>query len=197
MDTLIGRNPSLTALLTKKFIKTMKAKIKNLTDELIAAVGPVFARHQDYDDIFAAMCLVMARVIQSTPDRGEELLVMEDAYTEIKHALTQFLAIEHAKENQAKVVAEGIDGFAGLARPAEQPVIEPGSAGDHPDNPNQNIAKTVAPFRDQKGNLTQEGFDQLKQDVVKLHTPDSGPTIDKVIGEEAEQAKQDTYKEEP
>ena len=153
----------------------MKAKIKNLTDELIAAVGPVFAKHQDYDDIFNAMCLVMARVVQSTPDKGNELLLMEDAYMATKHALNEFLKLEKAYEaEQAAKKAkldEGIVSFDQFARP-EQPFIEPGSAADHPDNPNQNLAKTVAPFRDQERNLTQEGFDQLKKDVIKLHTPD-------------------------
>ena len=153
----------------------MKAKIKNLTDDILAALGPIFAKHQDYDDIFNAMCLVMARVVQASPDKGEELLIMEDAYTATKHALNEFLKLEKAYEAEkaakAQVVAEGIDKFAEFGR-TEQPVIEPGSAADHPDNPNQNLAKTVAPFRDQEGNLTQEGFNQLKDDIIKLHTPD-------------------------
>jgi hypothetical protein len=153
----------------------MKAKIKNLTDEILGALAPVFKKYQDYDDIFNAMTLIMARVIQATPDKGNELLIMEDAYSAIKHALGEFLKLEKAYEAEqaakAQVVAEGIDKFAEFGR-SEQPVIEPGSAADHPDNPNQNLAKTVAPFRDQEGKLTQEGFDQLKEDVIKLHTPD-------------------------
>jgi hypothetical protein len=38
---------------------------------------------------------------------------------------------------------KGIDGFAEL--------VEPGSAADHPDNPNQNIAKTPQPFEPSQG----------------------------------------------
>ena len=142
----------------------MKSKIHNLIEDITKAVGPIFYKVQDYDVIFPAMCCVMARVIQSTPDKGNELLIMEDAYSEIKHALTQFLAIEREKEAKAKVVVEGIDGFAGLARPVEEPVIEPGSAADHPDNPNQNVAKTVQPFpKKETGPANDE------------HTPGEGP----------------------
>jgi hypothetical protein len=124
----------------------MKSAVHRMTEDISKALGPIFQKNPDYETIFPAMCMCMARVIQSTPDRGDELLVMEDAYNEIKHALNQFLAIEREKEAKAKVVVEGIDGFSGLARAEERPVIEPGSAGDYPDNPNQNVAKTVAPF---------------------------------------------------
>jgi len=124
----------------------MKAKVHKLAETITASLGPIFRENPNYETILQAMSLVMARVIQASPDRGDELLVMEDAYNEIKHALNQFLAIEREKEAKAKVVVEGIDGFSGLARAEEQPVIEPGSAGDYPDNPNQNVAKTVAPF---------------------------------------------------
>jgi hypothetical protein len=204
-----------------------------MTEEITKALGPVFQKNPDYETIFPAMCMCMARVIQSTPDRGNELLIMEDAYTEIKHALTQFLAIEHAKEAQAKVVVEGIDGFAGLARPAEQPVIEPGSAADHPDNPNQNVAKTVKPWPEEEPYTEEElqnappaggTINSIVQFGPKHNDPHgvlvepiaeggnpgkfgykvvdgvespAGPTYDEIMAEEAEQAKQDTYKEEP
>jgi hypothetical protein len=146
----------------------MKSNIHRAVEDITKAVAPILFKIQDYDVIFPAMCMVMARVIQSTPDRGEEMDVLEDSYNEIKHALNQFLQIEREKEATKAKLDKGISGFNGFA----QPTIEPGSAGDYPDNPNQNVAKTVAPFRDQAGNLTQEGFDQLKQDVVNLHTPD-------------------------
>jgi len=123
----------------------MKATIHNLTDEITTALGPIFRKNPDYSTIFSSMCLVMARVVQSTPDKGEELLVMEDAYNEIKHALKEFIKLEKEyeaiKEAKKAKLDEGIASFDGFARP-EQP-IEPGSAGDYPDNPNQNIAKTV------------------------------------------------------
>jgi hypothetical protein len=145
----------------------MKSNIHRAVEDITKAVAPILFKIQDYDVIFPAMCMVMARVIQSTPDRGEEMDVLEDSYNEIKHALTQFLAIENEKEAQKAKLDQGINGFDKFA----QPKIEPGSAGDYPSNPNQNIAKTVAPFRDQEGNLTQEGLNQLKKDVVNLQTP--------------------------
>jgi hypothetical protein len=123
-------------------------------------LGPIFKKNPDYETIFPAMCMCMARVIQSTPDRGDELLVMEDAYNEIKHALNQFLAIEREKEATKAKLDAGIAGFTEMCATSDgeyygpasglpdkyKPTIEPGSAGDYPDNPNQNLAKTVAPF---------------------------------------------------
>ena len=166
-----------------------------MTEDISKALGPIFKKNPDYETIFPAMCMCMARVIQSTPDRGDELLVMEDAYNEIKHALNQFLAIEREKEATKAKLDAGIAGFTEMCATSDgeyygpasglpdkyKPTIEPGSAGDYPDNPNQNVAKTVAPFRDQEGNLTKEGFDQLKKDVVDLHTPDE---IQKAMVEE-------------
>lgn len=124
----------------------MKSTVHRMTEEITKALGPIFHKTPEYDVIFPAMCMCMARVIQSTPDVGQELDVLEDAHNEIKHALTQFLEIEREKEAKAKIVDSGINGFDQFA----QPVIEPGSAGDHPDNPNQNVAKTVEPFDNQR-----------------------------------------------
>ena len=146
----------------------MKAKIKNLTDEILGALAPVFKKHQDYDDIFNAMSLVMARVIQATPDKGTERRLREQSTMLVGDALQQFLALEEQyeaeqvakKKAKAEIVAKGINGFTDLEPvgghilsdvnffplQGPQPVIEPGSAADHPDNPNQNIAKTLKPW---------------------------------------------------
>jgi hypothetical protein len=155
----------------------MKAKTHKLVELILAAIGPVFKKHDDYDTIFEAMNLVMARVIQATPDKGKEFELLLESNAMVEHALEQYLKLEetYAAEQEAKKakLKQGVAAFDRFALNGNaQPLIEPGSAADYPDNPNQNIAKTVAPFRDQAGNLTQEGLKQIKQDVVDLHTPD-------------------------
>lgn len=168
----------------------MKAKIKNLTDEILAALAPIFIKHKDYDDIFNAMCLVMGRIVQATPDKGNELLIMEDAYTATKHALVEFLKLEKAYEaEQAAKKAkldEGIISFSEFAKP-EQPVVEPGSAADYPDNPNQNLAKTVAPFAPGQALAALNGGMGAEAQAA----------AEEAQAEAAEQARQDTYKETP
>ena len=130
----------------------MKAKTHKLVEQILAAIGPVFKQHPEYDTILEAMSLVMARVIQATPEKGNEHLIAEDSSIMVSNALREFLKLEQAYEaEQAAKKAkldEGIGNFSRFAvvNGAEQPAIEPGSAGDYPDNPNQNLAKTVAPF---------------------------------------------------
>jgi hypothetical protein len=99
----------------------MKSTIHNLTEEITKAIGPIFRERSNYNEILPAMCLVMARVIQSTPDKGNESKVFEDACEQIGHALTEFLKIENEfdakKAEKRKKLAEGIDGFSKLAKP--------------------------------------------------------------------------------
>lgn len=142
----------------------MKSAIHRLTEDLTRITGPLFHETKDYQTILHACCLFFARVIQSTPDKGKEDKVVEEAFQHIKYNLNEFLKIEASietqKEERAEMVAKGIEGFADLEPvgghilsdvnffplQGPQPVIEPGSAADHPDNPNQNIAKTLKPW---------------------------------------------------
>jgi uncharacterized membrane protein len=133
----------------------MKAKTHKLTETITNALGPIFHENPDYDTILQAMSLVMARVIQATPDKGREHLILEDASIMISDALREFLKLEseHEKQQAEKKAKldEGIERFNQFA--AEHGVDSPLNGG--------------------------------------------GPTHEEIMAEEAEQAKQDTYKEEP
>jgi len=155
----------------------MKAKTHKLVEQILAAIGPVFKQHPEYDAILEAMSLVMARVIQATPEKGNEHLIAEDSSIMVSNALREFLKLEQAYEaEQAAKKAkldEGINGFDRFAV-VEQDVIEPGSAGDYPDNPNQNVAKTVAPFKDLDQEDAEEEREREREQARDEYTPGEG-----------------------
>jgi hypothetical protein len=100
----------------------MLSRIHVLTEKLTAATAPIFMEHKTYDDILAAMCLLMARIVQSTPEKGQELQVLDNAQNQISHALTQFLKLEEQiinaraaeRDRARKLVEDGIAGFGDL-----------------------------------------------------------------------------------
>jgi len=162
----------------------MKSKVHNLTEIITNTLGPVFRDNPEYGTILPSMCLVMARVIQSTPKAGEEKEVMRDAFRMIEESLEQFLEMEKEYEAKEKILDQGVDGFDAFAR---EP-IEPGSSGDYPSNPNQNIAKEQKPWP------PKENIDEINKVIEESGGDPQG--YERAKQEEAEQAKQDTYKEE-
>jgi hypothetical protein len=109
----------------------MKASTRKLTDEITYAIGPVFQANPDYTEILPAMCLVMAKVILSTPDKGRE----EAAYTymteTVKGLLDDLLSAEtqaNAKKEDLKAKLEqGIAGLDQFAKPVGEASDEAGN----------------------------------------------------------------------
>ena len=101
----------------------MKSAIHRLTEDLTRITGPLFHETKDYQTILHACCLFFARVIQSTPNKGKEDKVVEEAFQHIKYNLNEFLKIEASietqKEERAEMVAKGIEGFAELGNTSE------------------------------------------------------------------------------
>lgn len=88
------------------------------------ALGPVFHLYgDDWENIRVATCLLMARVIQSTPHRGLEQSILAQSQQDIGHALDQFLKLEEeavkakeaARDRTHSVLEAGIEGFGALA----------------------------------------------------------------------------------
>ena len=160
----------------------MKAKIHTLVERMTEALGPVFHAHPDYNDILQATCLVMARVLQSTPDRGSELTLCEEAFRITNTALIKFLDAEEAiQERKAKIMAKGIDGFNKL--------VEPGSAADHPDNSDQPVAKTPKHFE------PSQGLAALNGGMGAEARDEAEKAQERASREETEQARDDTYRD--
>jgi hypothetical protein len=97
----------------------MQNKIHSLTETITKALGPIFRENPEYNTILNAMCLVMARVVQATPDKGQELATLDGAVGLIKHALNEYIALEAkleaVKVKQDQVIDRGIDAFTFLA----------------------------------------------------------------------------------
>ena len=91
----------------------MKSKTHHMVEAMTAALGPIFHANPDYKTISEAVALVMARVAQSTPNKGDEILELE-IITDLAHkALIQFLDEEEAiQEQRSKVLQKGIEAFA-------------------------------------------------------------------------------------
>ncbi len=113
----------------------MKSKIKNLTDDLISAIAPVLAKYKDYDCIFEAMCLLMARTIQATPDRGSEMKLLWKSHNHIEHNLKAFLEIEKQYKESREKLDEGVNGFSRFSGDGEG---EKESSGEEGKNPQAN-----------------------------------------------------------
>lgn len=98
----------------------MKSKTHALTEQILADLGPIFRDNPHYETILQAMSLVMARVVQSTPDKGKEFGVLDAAHEYMSHALNEYLKIEadleSKREARDKVVSRGLDAFAEFGR---------------------------------------------------------------------------------
>jgi hypothetical protein len=98
----------------------MKPETHKLADEITYGLGPLFRANPDYGTILSAMCVVMARVIQSTPETGREARAYEYACERIGLALAEFLRTETEldakKEDQKEKLDAGISGFDKFAK---------------------------------------------------------------------------------
>ena len=139
----------------------MKASVKNTVDQIMAAIGPVFYQVKDYETIRLATAIVMAKVILSTPDTGKELEIFDATSNDILHALEQLLQIEAAeKAKLAQKLDRGINGFAHLVEAEPATILSesgPALVGD--------VIAAANKF-------TEEEYEELKESVIKLHTPD-------------------------
>ena len=98
----------------------MKAKTKHLADQITQALGPIFRANPDYKTIIEAIALTVARVAQSTPNKGREYNELDAIVTMALEALTQFLNEEEALlEAKQSTLAKGIDEFTEMARSDE------------------------------------------------------------------------------
>ena len=149
----------------------MKAKTKHLADQITQALGPIFRETPDYKTISEAISLTVARVAQSTPDKGDEIRQLDKIHDMAFTALEQFLNEEEALlEAKAKVLAKGVDGFAEMYGPVNGLAAINGGVSPEACAEAEEFAGR---FHDDKGRLTEEGFEQLKKDVIALHTPDT------------------------
>ncbi len=89
-----------------------------MAEAITAALGPIFHANPDYKTITEAIALTVARVAQSTPDKGNEEEELEIIMQIAANALNVFLNEEQTiQETKAKVLAKGIDGFAEMYGP--------------------------------------------------------------------------------
>ena len=166
----------------------MKATTRNMAEAITQALGPIFHSNPDYKTICEAMALTMARVAQSTPDKGSEEKELDRMMEMADVALNEFLNEEEAlQEAKQSTMAKGIDAFAEMARshegygPAYPLAALHGDLGVEARDAAEEFAgqdhteverPAFQPFHDEKGRLTPAGFEQLKKDVIALHTPD-------------------------
>ena len=95
----------------------MKSKTKHLADQITQALCPIFRANPDYKTITEAIALTVARVAQSTPDKGAETLELESINQMASKALESFLNEEEAiLEAKQSTLAKGIDAFTEMAR---------------------------------------------------------------------------------
>lgn len=98
----------------------MLSATHRLTETITNALGPIFRDNPDYPTIVDAMCLVMARVIQASPDKGREFKLLDHVHMQTAHCLEEFIKLEEQlaaqREVRQNVLDKGVDGFAELGR---------------------------------------------------------------------------------
>ena len=176
----------------------MKATTRNMAEAITQALGPIFRANPDYKTISEAIALTVARVAQSTPDRGFEVFALDSITKMADEALHQFLNEEEAAyEARQKIISKGLDAFAEMAR-SDGPVnglaainggVSPEACAEAEEFAGQDHAEVERPacrrYRDEEGDITPEGHIQLKKDILALHTarfeqehPNVGPDGD-------------------
>lgn len=120
------------------------------------ALGPVFHEVRDFETIRLAMAVVMAKVIQATPDRGKEFSIFAQTESDIKDALIQLLEIE---ESQTSKLAQTID-FSEFARVNGHSAA--GLVGEPTLDPHEQ-----EPVFDEAGKLTPEGAEKFHEELER------------------------------
>lgn len=86
-----------------------------MVEDITFVLGPIFHNNSDYKTIQEAMALVVARIAQATPDKGNEEAELETIMEIAADALNQFINEEKSiQEAKQKVLDKGIGGFAEL-----------------------------------------------------------------------------------
>lgn len=153
----------------------MKANVMKVVTDCMSALGPVFHEVRDFETIRLAMAVVMAKVIQATPNRGDEMIIHDQTEKDIRDALTQLLEIE---ANQTSKLAQTID-FSEFARinghsaaglvgePTLDPHLTPHSINPEDSNDVQSAIEEAA--------QSQEAQDWLARDAEDRE-PEAGET---------------------
>ena len=86
-----------------------------MAEEINLALGPIFYKNPNYHTIRNAMSLVIARIAQATPDKGNEEEELEIIMTVAADALNKFIIEEKlVEETRQKILDKGISGFSGI-----------------------------------------------------------------------------------
>jgi hypothetical protein len=161
----------------------MQAKVKNTADQMCAAIGPIMYQVKDARIIAQAAGVLMARMAMGCAIGIEPARVLEVIHNISEQALEQLTTLENEEKRKKGILEQGVAGFDQFAQPA----IEPGSAGDYPSNPNQNVLPFKKPFIPE--DTTDEAIQGPQEEVtaVNIGLPQAAvePTIDAGASEEA------------
>ena len=78
----------------------MKSTTHRMTNEIISAIGPIFRANPNYKTIVESMAIIIARVAQSHPIKGEEKDALSLLYDLASNALDDMINNETQKENE-------------------------------------------------------------------------------------------------
>jgi len=98
----------------------MTVKTKQMADRITQTIGPIFQEQPNYSVILDAMCIVMARVIQSAPDGGNKYDILNYANENVGNILLTFLEIER---NATTPVMKAIDMFSKFSREEPNKIV--------------------------------------------------------------------------
>lgn len=93
----------------------MRKVVHDLADQITKAILPITYQHKNYADILDAMCVVMAKTIQSTPAKGSEMMLVDVSHKIITDAVSELMKID-AEDNP---VLEGMAEFSKFAKEDE------------------------------------------------------------------------------
>lgn len=82
----------------------MRKAVKDLADKITEAILPITLMHRNYGDILDAMCVVMAKTIQSTPAKGREMELVDVTHYIIAKAVADMIALEKEDSLDAGVL---------------------------------------------------------------------------------------------
>ena len=184
----------------------MKSKTHHMAEAITAALGPIFHANPDYKTITEAIALTVARVAQSTPDKGNEEEELEIIMQTAANALNVFLNEEEAlQEQRTKVLQRGIEAFTEMVplNGSDGPAfglaaVNGGLSAEARDEAEKFAGQdhseverpACRPYRDEEGDITPEGHIQLKKDILALHTPDEDSWSNSPIHEEVARFEQ-------
>ena len=94
----------------------MKKVVHDLVEKLTKAIVPITYEHKDYNNIIDAMCVIMAKTIQSTPNKGTEINLLKASNEVIAEYLKGMMKLDlEEKESKESSILE----FSKFAKPAD------------------------------------------------------------------------------